>query len=79
MQNLKTQPYGETATADMQTFRKQKTTGVNFAGPLEYKVPKSKKAKYYILIFTCTTSRAVHHELTKTKMNYNRSYQLSSR
>ncbi|XP_020896007.1 uncharacterized protein LOC110234937 [Exaiptasia diaphana] len=67
-----TKPYGETATADMPTFRTEnsrpfQTTGVDFAGPLEYKVSKSEKAKCYILIFTCATSRAVHLELTKTQ------------
>ena len=42
------------------------TTGVDYAGPLFVKTieMQSAKSKAYILLFTCTTSRAVHLELT---------------
>ena len=66
------QPYGRTATAELPTFRIEsdrpfETTGVDFAGPLTYKLTKKEEGKCYILIFTCATSRAVHLELTKTQ------------
>ena len=65
-------PYGRTATAELPTFRIEsgrpfETTGVDFAGPLTYKLTKKEEGKCYILIFTCATSRAVHLELTKTQ------------
>ena len=44
------------------------TTGVDFAGPLDYKVTKKERGKCYVLIFTCATSRAVHLEVTKSQM-----------
>ena len=53
-------PYGRTATAEL-------PPGVDFAGPLSYKLTKKEESKCYILIFTCATSRAVHLELTKTQ------------
>ena len=67
-----TKPYGTTATAALPTFRTEssrpfQTTGVDFAGPLEYKISKEEKGKCYILIFTCATSRAIHLEVTKTQ------------
>ena len=42
-------------------------TGVDFAGPLYVKSPveSDDKAKTYICLFTCATTRAVHLELTK--------------
>ncbi|XP_068714274.1 uncharacterized protein [Montipora foliosa] len=62
-------PYG--ATADMPQFhveasRPFETTGVDFAGPIAFKIAKKEQGKCYILLFTCATSRAVHLELTKT-------------
>ena len=65
-------PYGRTATAELPTFRIEsgrpfEITGVDFAGPLTYKLTKKEEGKCYILIFTCATSRAVHLELTKTQ------------
>lgn len=67
-----TKPYGTTATAALPAFRTEssrpfQTTGVDFAGPLEYKISKEEKGKCYILIFTCATSRAVHLEVTKSQ------------
>ena len=42
-------------------------TGVNFAGPLTYKINKKEQGKSYVLIFSCAASRAVHLELTKSQ------------
>ena len=39
------------------------TVGVDFAGPLEYKVSKKIKAKSYVAFYTCATTRAVHLDL----------------
>ncbi|XP_028403379.1 uncharacterized protein LOC114526078 [Dendronephthya gigantea] len=65
-----TKPYGTTTTADLPTFHTQggrpfETTGIDFAGPLSYKVSKTEEGKCYIIIFTCAASRAVHLEVTK--------------
>ena len=43
------------------------TTGVDFAGPLLYKVTKKEEGKCYVIIFMCATSRAVHLELAKSQ------------
>ncbi len=40
---------------------------MDFAGPLIYKLKKNKMGKCYVLLFTCSTSRAVHLELTKSQ------------
>ena len=65
-------PYGSTTTAAMPSFRSEngrpfETTGVDFAGPLDYKITKKERGKCYVLIFTCATSRAVHLEVTKSQ------------
>ena len=67
-----TKPYGATATADMPQLRVEAsrpfdTTGVDFAGPIAFKISKKEQGKCYILLFTCATSRAVNLELTKTQ------------
>ena len=67
-----TKPYGSTTTAAMPSFRTEdgrpfETTGVDFAGPLEYKITKKERGKCYVLLFTCSTSRAVHLEVTKSQ------------
>ena len=36
------------------------TTGVDFAGPVAFKITKKEQRKCYKLLFTCATSRAVH-------------------
>ena len=56
-----TKPYGATATADMPQFRVEasrpfETTGVDFAGPIAFKIGKKEQGKCYILLFTCATS-----------------------
>ena len=41
------------------------TTGVDFAGPLYYKANKKQIKKAYIVLFTCSSTRAVHLTLCK--------------
>ena len=65
-------PYGATATAPLPEFRTEASrlfqhTGVDFAGPLRYKINKKEGGKAYVLLFTCATSRAVHLELEVTR------------
>ena len=65
-------PFTATATAQLPEFRTTpgrpfEVTGVDFAGPLIYKVTKKEDGKCYIIIFTCATSRAVHLELAKSQ------------
>ena len=65
-----TKPYGSTTTAATLRFwaeEERETTGVDFTGPLDYKVTKRERGKCYVLIFTCATSRAVHLEVTKSQ------------
>ena len=67
-----TKPYGSTTTAAMPNFRTEggrrfETTGVDFAGQLDYKITKKERGKCHVLIFTCATSRAVHLELAKSQ------------
>ena len=62
--------YGPTRITAMPTFRTEsgkpiQTTGVDFAGPLNYKLSKNEHCKCYVPIFTCATTRAVHLEMTK--------------
>lgn len=40
-------------------------TGVDFAGPIVYKINKSTLAKSYVALFTCASTRAVHLKLCK--------------
>ena len=37
--------------------------GVDYAGPIVYKISKKKDGKAYILLFACSLTRAVHLEL----------------
>lgn len=67
-----TKPYGSTTTAAMPRFQAEEgrpfeTTGVDFTGPLDYKVTKKERGKCYVSIFTCATSRAVHLEVMKSQ------------
>ena len=67
-----TKPYGATTTAAMPSFRTEggrpfETTGVDFAGPLDYKITKKERGKCHVLIFTCASSRVVHLEGKKTQ------------
>ena len=40
-------------------------TGVDFAGPIVYKIKKSTYGKSYVALFTCASTRAVHLKLCK--------------
>ena len=40
-------------------------TGVDFAGPIIYKIKKSTFGKSYVALFTCASTRAVHLKLCK--------------
>ena len=67
-----TRPYGPTETAPLPPFRTEcgrqfETTGIDFAGPLSYKIYKKEQGKFHILVYTCATSRAVHLEMTKSQ------------
>ena len=67
-----TKPYGANLTAPMPRFRTEQSrpfefTGVDFAGPIIYKVGKKEEAKAYIVIFTCAVMRAIHLEVTKSQ------------
>lgn len=67
-----TKPYGKTDTSPLPQFRTKvskpfQTTGVDFAGPLVYKINKDKEGKASILIFTCSVTRAVHLEVTRSQ------------
>lgn len=37
--------------------------GVDYAGPITYKISKKKEGKAYFLLFTCSLTRAIHIEL----------------
>ncbi|XP_065672260.1 uncharacterized protein LOC136090081 [Hydra vulgaris] len=61
-------------TADLQKIRTKskypfETIGLEFAGPIEYKVSKVCYKKSYIVLYTCTTSRTIHLDLLKTMEN----------
>ena len=43
------------------------TTGIDFAGPITYKILKKEQVKCYMLIFTCAASRTIHLEVTKSQ------------
>ena len=67
-----TKPYGVNTTAALPEFRTTVSrpfqhTGVDFAGPLKYRVGKKEEGKAFVLLFTCASSRAVHLELTKSQ------------
>ena len=40
--------------------------GVDYAGPLYYRAKTSKQAKAYIVLYTCSLTRAIHLEVTTT-------------
>ena len=42
--------------------------GVDFTGPVAYKISKKKEDKSYILLFACSLTRAVHLELLTDQM-----------
>ena len=55
-------------TASLPTDRKEgsvsfEVLGVDFAGPIAYKLSPKKEGKVYILLFACSLTRAIHLEL----------------
>ena len=57
-------------TAALPTFKVEMSdpfsvTGVDFAGPVYYRVKKSDSAKAHNALFTCTSTRAVHLKLCR--------------
>ena len=67
-----TKPYGVPSTSALPEYRMEgsrpfKVTGVDFAGPLRYKVGKKEEGKCYVIIFTCASSRAVRLEVARTQ------------
>ncbi|XP_065642478.1 uncharacterized protein LOC136074105 [Hydra vulgaris] len=63
-------------TADLPKYQTKskypfETIGLDFAGPIEYKVSKECYKKSYIVLYTCATSRAIHLDLLKTMENEN--------
>ena len=66
-----TRPYEAPPMSTLPEYRSEgsrpfEVTGVDFAGPLSYRVGKEELGKYLIIIFTCASSRAVHLEVTRT-------------
>ena len=62
-------PLNPTEVAALPSFRVScehafENVGVDFVGPLYYKVSNNEMKKCYILLFTCAVSRATHLELT---------------
>ena len=60
-----TKPYGVLSTNALAEFRTEgsrpfKVTGLDIAGPFQYKIGKKEGAKCCVIIFTCASSRAVH-------------------
>ena len=69
---FRAQPYGPAATSLLPSFRTEggrpfKTTGIDFPGPITYKISKKEQGKCHMLIFTCTLSRVLHLEVTKSQ------------
>lgn len=53
-------PLPEFRTAGSRAFE---TVGLDFAGPISYKIKKKVQGKCYVALYTCATSRAVHLDL----------------
>ena len=67
-----TKPFEAQVTAKMPSFRTEgsrpfEVTGLDFAGPVYYRILKNENGKCYILIFTCAASRAIHLEIIKSQ------------
>ena len=61
-------PYSSVAPPDLPSIRSSDDppfshTGIDFAGPLFVKV-EDKSDKAYVCLFTCSSTRAIHLELT---------------
>ena len=64
---LKPSAFSRHATVPQGNQQTIGNTGVDFAGPIAFKITKE-QGKCYILLFTCPSSRVVHLELTRTQM-----------
>ena len=67
-----TKPYEVPSTSALPECRTEgsrpfEVTGVDFARPFLYKVGEKEEGKCYVIIFTCTCSRAVHLEVASTQ------------
>lgn len=67
-----TKSYGANLTALMPRFRTEQScpfefTGVDFGGPIVYKVGKKEEAKAYIVVFTRAVMRAIQLEVTESQ------------
>ena len=58
-----TAPPGQLTKDRTTGIRAFQVIGLNFARPIMYKKENSKQNKSYILLFTCSASRAIHLEL----------------
>ena len=63
-------PYGPATTAPplpslrTEDGRSYETTGIDYAGPITYKISNKEQGKCYMLIFTCGMSRAIRLKVT---------------
>ena len=67
---FRVQGLAASSNSQLPSFRSQMTdpfacTGVDFAGPIAYRVNKREVGKAYIALFTCATTRAVHLKVCK--------------
>ena len=70
MQKFTTKPYQAPGTAPLPKTRTEGTTpykviGVDFAGPLRYRVKKNQEGKAYLVLFSCSLTRGVYLEVEK--------------
>ncbi|XP_046841041.1 uncharacterized protein LOC124435136 [Xenia sp. Carnegie-2017] len=66
-----TKPYQAPIPAPLPKTRTEGTTpykviGVDFAGPIKYKVKKNQEGKAYLVLFSCSLTRGVYLELLKS-------------
>ena len=69
---FRVKPYWTTGTANLPRFRTEgsrsfETTGIDFTGPLHYKVLKREEGQCYIIIFRCATFWGVHLKVSKSQ------------
>ena len=67
-----TRPYEAPPTSASPEYRTEgsrlfEVTGIDFTGPLSYRVGKEELGKYSIIIFMCASSKTVHLEVTRTQ------------
>jgi hypothetical protein len=71
MQEFMTKRYQAPTPAPLPTTRMEETTpykviGVDFAGPITYRVKKTQEGKAYLVLFTCSLTRGVYLEVLKS-------------